>query len=76
MYNLLEDQSNSFIIFNNYDNCNKVMYNLINSMLVNGFITNNINEKLYLSNAVMFIFNNQNSSNLGFNNNNNLLFAH
>ena len=75
LYNLLEDQSNSFIIFNNYDSCNKVMYNLINSMLVNGFITNNINEKIYLSNAVMFIFNNQSLSNLGFNNNN-LLFAH
>ncbi len=73
LYNLLDEQGNSFIIFNDFDNCNKVIYNLVNSMVVNGFITNNINERVYLNNTVMFIFNNDKSSSLGFNNN--LLFV-
>ena len=75
LYNKLEENPNSFIIFNNYNECNKVMYNLINCMIENGYITNNLNEKIYINNSYIFLLNNSGKNTLGFTSNNNLLFA-
>ncbi len=68
LYNLVEEYPNAFIIFNNYNECNKIMYNYINSLMMNGYVTNDINEKVYLNNSVVFILNNENLSSFGFNN--------
>lgn len=68
LYNLVEETPSAFIIFNNYNECNKIMYNYINSLISNGYVTNELNEKVYLSSCVLFILNNENMSSLGFNN--------
>lgn len=68
LYNLVEETPSAFIIFNNYNECNRIMYNYINSLISNGYVTNELNEKVYLSSCVLFILNNENMSSLGFNN--------
>jgi ATP-dependent Clp protease ATP-binding subunit ClpA/ATP-dependent Clp protease ATP-binding subunit ClpC len=72
LYNLLEEYPYSFICFENYDESNKVLYNLINTMISKGYVSNNSNEKLYINNSVIFILNNKEEK-IGFNNH--LLFA-
>lgn len=69
LYNNLEEYPFSFIVFNNYDEANKVLYNLIKTMINSGYITNSLNKKLYLNNSIIFLLNNKEESNLGFNNN-------
>lgn len=69
LYNKLEEYPFSFIVFNNYDEANKVLYNLIKTMINSGYITNSLNKKLYLNNSIIFLLNNKEESNLGFNNN-------
>lgn len=69
LYNKLEEYPFSFIVFNNYDEANKVLYNLIKMMINSGYITNSLNKKLYLNNSIIFLLNNKEESNLGFNNN-------
>ncbi len=73
LYNLLEEHPYSFIVFNNYDESNRVVYNMINTMINNGYITSNSNEKLYLNNSIIFILNNKDENSIGFNNS--LLFT-
>ena len=68
LYNLLEEHPYSFIIFNNYDESNRIVHNLINTMINNGYISNNNNEKLYLNNSIIFILNNKEENTIGFNN--------
>ncbi len=68
LYNLLEEHPYSFIIFNNYDDSNRIVYNMINTMINNGYISNNSNEKLYLNNSIIFILNNKEEDKIGFNN--------
>ena len=68
LYNLLEEHPYSFIIFNNYDESNRIVHNMINTMITNGYITSNNNEKLYLNNSIIFILNNKEENNIGFNN--------
>lgn len=75
LYNKITDNPFSIIIFNNYNEANKVLYNIINTMTNKGYITNSSNEKFYLNNAVIFLFDNSKSGSIGFNNQNNLLFA-
>lgn len=67
LYNILEEHPYSFIIFNNYDESNKIVYNMVNTMINNGYISNNLNEKLYLNNSIIFILNNKTTSPIGFN---------
>lgn len=69
LYNKLEEYPFSFIVFSNYDEANKVLYNLIKTMINSGYITNSLNKKLYLNNSIIFLLNNKEESNLGFNNN-------
>ena len=69
LYNKLEEYPFSFIVFNNYDEANKVLYNLIKTMINSGYITNSLNKKLYLNNSIIFLLNNKEESNFGFNNN-------
>ena len=69
LYNKLEEYPFSFIVFNNYDEANKVLYTLIKTMINSGYITNSLNKKLYLNNSIIFLLNNKEESNLGFNNN-------
>lgn len=69
LYNKLEEYPFSFIVFNNYDEANKVLYNLIKTMINSGYITNSLNKKLYLNNSIIFLLNNKEESDLGFNNN-------
>jgi len=68
LYNQISDNPYSIIIFNNYHNCNKILYNLINTMKTSGYITNNKNEKLNLNNIVIFLLDNESTGNIGFNN--------
>ena len=75
LYNKIEDNPNSFIIFNNYNCCNKILYNYINSMINNEYITNTLNEIIYINNSYIFLFDNSVKSSLGFTSNNNLLFT-
>lgn len=69
LYNKLEEYPFSFIVFNNVDGANKVLYNLINMMINSGYITNSLNKKLYLNNSIIFLLNNSSENGLGFNNN-------
>ena len=73
LYNLLEEHPYSFIVFNNYDESNRIVHNMINTMITNGYITSNNNERLYLNNSIIFILNNKEENHIGFNNS--LLFT-
>ena len=75
LYNKLADEPYSIVMFNNYQASNKVLYNLINTMLKSGYIANSKNEKLSLNSAIIFLLDNASVGSLGFNNKNNLLFA-
>ena len=68
LYNLLEEHPYSFIVFNNYDESNRIVYNMVNTMITNGYISNNNNEKLYLNNSIIFVLNNKEEETIGFNN--------
>ena len=75
LYDQINENPYSIILFNNYESANKVLFNLINTMINNGYITNNRNEKLFLNNTVIFILDNKTNSSIGFNNKKHLLFA-
>ncbi|MDD2409660.1 MAG: AAA family ATPase [Bacilli bacterium] len=75
LYDQINENPYSIILFNNYECANKVLFNLINTMINNGYITNNRNEKLLLNNIVIFILDNKTNSSIGFNNKKHLLFA-
>jgi ATP-dependent Clp protease ATP-binding subunit ClpC len=75
LYNKIYDNPSSIIIFNNYNEASKILYNIINIIINKGYITNTNNEKLYLNNATVFLFDNSNKDAIGFNNQNNLLFT-
>ena len=75
LYDQISDNPYSIILFNNYQCANIIIYNLINTMINNGYITNNRNEKFILNNTVIFILDNQIRTNIGFNNDKNLLIA-
>src|SRR5574344_10198 len=74
LYNKLVDSPLSIIAFNNYDEANKILYNIINTIMKKGYLTNSNNEKLYLNNAIIIIFDNKEISSIGFKQNK-LLFA-
>ncbi|MDD2208207.1 MAG: AAA family ATPase [Bacilli bacterium] len=65
----------SIIMFNNYNSVGKILHNLINTMIHRGYISNNKNEKVLLNNAIIFLLNNENNSQIGFNHDNKLLFT-
>lgn len=73
LYNEINDNPCSFIIFNNYEEANKILYNIIKVMINKGYITNNNNEIVKLNNTIIFLLNNSNNTGIGFNNQNNLL---
>ena len=73
LYNNLLENPYSYIIFNNYNDSNKILHNMVDTMIKNGYISNNNNEKLYLNNAIIFILNNEEVNTIGFHNN--LLFT-
>lgn len=77
--NFLFDEINEFpfsiIIFNNYQDAGKILFNLIDTMINNGYISNNKNEKILLNNTIIFLLNNECKNPIGFNQDNNLLFA-
>ncbi len=75
LYNQINENPYSIVIFNNYENVNKVLFNVVNTMINNGYITNNRNEKLLLNNTIIFILDNKTNSSIGFNNQKHLLFA-
>ena len=41
---------------------------MVNTMITNGYICNNTNEKLYLNNSIIFVLNNKEEERVGFNN--------
>ena len=75
LYEEISEYPFSIIIFNNYNVAGKILHNLINTMINNGYISNNKNEKISLNNTVIFLLDNENKSPIGFNHDNNLLFA-
>ena len=74
-YNQVADNPYSIIMFNNYNEAGRVIYNLVNTMIENGYLSNNQNEKIFLNNTVIFLLDNSSKSLIGFNHENNLLFA-
>ena len=69
LFNKLEENPYSFIIFNNYEESNRILHNMIDTMISSGYITNNSNERLYLNNSIIFIMNDKYENKIGFNNN-------
>jgi len=66
LYNQLQDDPYSILVFNNYKDSHKIIYNLVNTMLSNGYISNNKNEKLNLSKSLIFLINPNIKSSIGF----------
>ena len=75
LYDEISEYPFSIIMFNNYNSVGKVLHNLINTMIHRGYISNNKNEKVLLNNAIIFLLNNENNSQIGFNHDNKLLFT-
>lgn len=67
LYNKIDENPYSIICFNNYDKAGKIIRNLVDSMISNGYISNMNNEKVYLNNSIIFVFNNEETSRIGFN---------
>ena len=66
MYNEVCDNPSSLIVFDNYNQRNRVLDNVIGTMINKGYIESSKNEKVFLNNSVVFLFNNDSSVNLGF----------
>lgn len=66
LYNEVCDNPSSLIVFDNYNQRNRVLDNVIGTMINKGYIESSKNEKVFLNNSVVFLFNNDNSVNLGF----------
>ena len=67
LYNKIDENPYSIICFNNYDKAGRIIRNLVDSMISNGYISNMNNEKVYLNNSIIFVFNNEKTSRIGFN---------
>lgn len=67
LYNKIDENPYSIICFNNYDKADRIIRNLVDSMISNGYISNMNNEKVYLNNSIIFVFNNEETSRIGFN---------
>lgn len=67
LYDKIDENPYSIICFNNYDKAGRIIRNLIDSMISNGYISNMNNEKVYLNNSIIFVFNNEETSRIGFN---------
>lgn len=67
LYNKIDENPYSIICFNNYDKAGRIIRNLVDSMISNGYISNMNNEKVYLNNSIIFVFNNEEISKIGFN---------
>lgn len=67
LYNKIDENPYSIICFNNYDKAGRIIRNLVDSMISNGYISNMNNEKVYLNNSIIFVFNNEETSRIGFN---------
>lgn len=67
LYNKIDENPYSIICFYNYDKAGRIIRNLVDSMISNGYISNMNNEKVYLNNSIIFVFNNEETSRIGFN---------
>ena len=67
LYNKIDENPYSIICFNNYDKAGRIIRNLVDSMISNGYISNMNNEKVYLNNSIIFVFNNEETNRIGFN---------
>lgn len=67
LYDKIDENPYSIICFNNYDKAGRIIKNLVDSMISNGYISNMNNEKVYLNNSIIFVFNNEETSRIGFN---------
>lgn len=67
LYNKIDENPYSIICFNNYDKADRIIRNLVDSMISNGYISNMNNEKVYLNNSIIFVFNNEETNRIGFN---------
>lgn len=68
IFNLIDENPNSFFIINNFDKSSKILHNIIDNIINTGYIINNNNEKVFLNNSILFICNNSDESFIGFNN--------
>ena len=66
LYNKIDENPYSIICFNNYDKAGRIIRNLVDSMISNGYVSNMNNEKVYLNNSIIFVFNNEETSRIGF----------
>lgn len=66
LYDKIDENPYSIICFNNYDKAGRIIRNLVDSMISNGYISNMNNEKVYLNNSIIFVFNNEETSRIGF----------
>ena len=67
LYDKIDENPYSIICFNNYDKAGRIIRNLVDSMISNGYVSNMNNEKVYLNNSIIFVFNNEETSRIGFN---------
>ncbi|MDD2505405.1 MAG: AAA family ATPase [Bacilli bacterium] len=74
-YDKISEFPFSIILFNNYNNACKILRNLVNTMINNGYISNNQNEKIMLHNTIVFLLDNENKSEIGFKKHKKLLFT-
>ncbi len=75
LYNEINENPHSIILFKNFEEAGRVIYNIIQTMINDGYITNSKNEKLLLNNTTIFIMDNTNKCNIGFTKEKDLLFA-
>lgn len=66
LYDKIDENPYSIICFNNYDKAGRIIRNLVDSMISNGYVSNMNNEKVYLNNSIIFVFNNEETSRIGF----------
>lgn len=75
LYNEINENPHSIVFFKNYQEAGRVLYNLIYTMINDGYITNTKNEKFFLNNVTIFISDNKNKCNIGFHKSKDLLFV-
>ena len=66
LYNKIEENPYSIIVFNNFDKSSRILHNLVDSMINNGYISNMNNEKVYLNNSIIFVCSNEEKVDVGF----------
>lgn len=66
LYNKINENPFSLVVFDNYNKRGRVLDNIIRMMKDKGYIENSMNERLYLDKAVMFLIDEEVNNKVGF----------